>query len=88
MYKDKESQREADRERQRRYRASRKGVTSEGVTTDNVTPKPQGVTGLIKDEQGYYYKELSDKQRWYPNRHGYHPEGCTFGIEHKERPGC
>ena len=32
MYKDKDKQREANRERQRRYKAKHKGVTSEGVT--------------------------------------------------------
>lgn len=40
-YKDKDKQRAADRERQRHYRATRKGVTSEGVT-QGVT---EGVTG-------------------------------------------
>lgn len=32
MYKDEDKQREANRERQRRYKAKHKGVTSEGVT--------------------------------------------------------
>ena len=32
MYKDKNKQRESNRERQRRYKAKHKGVTSEGVT--------------------------------------------------------
>ena len=32
MYKDKDKQREANAERQRRYKARHKGVTSEGVT--------------------------------------------------------
>ena len=32
MYKDKDKQREANAERQRRYKAKQKGVTSEGVT--------------------------------------------------------
>lgn len=32
MYKDKDKQKEANRERQRRYKARQKGVTSEGVT--------------------------------------------------------
>ena len=32
MYKDKSKQREANAERQRRYKARQKGVTSEGVT--------------------------------------------------------
>ncbi len=39
-YKDKDKQREAQRERTRRYRAKQKGVTSEGVT-------PEGATGLV-----------------------------------------
>ena len=38
MYKDKEKQREAARERIRRYRDKQKGVTSEGVTNQGVTP--------------------------------------------------
>ena len=41
MYKDKEKQRLANKERQRRYKARHKGVTSEGVT--------QGVTAMIED---------------------------------------
>ena len=32
MYKDKDKQKEANKERQRRYRDKQKGVTSEGVT--------------------------------------------------------
>ena len=32
MYKDKDKQRESNKERQRRYRESQKGVTIEGVT--------------------------------------------------------
>ena len=38
MYKDKDKQREANAERQRRYKARHKGVTSEGVT-DKALPK-------------------------------------------------
>jgi hypothetical protein len=47
MYKDKDKQREADKERQRRYRANRglkaypRGVTSQGVTGQGVTQYPQ-----------------------------------------------
>jgi hypothetical protein len=37
MYKDKQKQREANKERQRRYRESKKGVISEGVTEQGVT---------------------------------------------------
>lgn len=47
MYKDKDKQREANRERQRRYKAKHKGVTSEGVTDESitfVTPEGKGVT--------------------------------------------
>ena len=75
---------EAHAEYMRRRRGSQKGSQTEGSQTKG----SQGITGLVTDEQGYKYKVLSDKQRWYPNRHGYHPEGCTCGIEHKERPGC
>ena len=40
MYKDKNKQREADKERARRYRAKQKGVTIEGVTAKGVTDVP------------------------------------------------
>ena len=39
MYKDKDKQREANAERQRRYKARHKGVTSGGVTSGGVTDK-------------------------------------------------
>jgi hypothetical protein len=39
MYADKERQRETDRDRQRRYRALRKGVTPSAVVTPSVTPE-------------------------------------------------
>ena len=47
MYKDKDKQREANAERQRRYREKALGVTIEGVTPEKeaeVTPKAEGVT--------------------------------------------
>ena len=37
MYKNKDKQREASKERMRRYRARQKGVTEQGVTTEGVT---------------------------------------------------
>lgn len=37
MYKDKDKEREAAKERMRRHRAQQKGVTSEGVTSEGVT---------------------------------------------------
>lgn len=43
-YSDKDKEREATRERVRRYRESQKGVTSEGVTEQGVTP-PRMVLG-------------------------------------------
>ena len=45
-YKDKDKQREANAERQRRYKARHKGVTFEGVTDKAL---PEGVTGMIED---------------------------------------
>ena len=42
MYKDKNKQREANRERQRRYKAKHKGVTSEGVTDKALSNKLVG----------------------------------------------
>ena len=42
MYKDKDKQREANAERQRRYKAKHKGVTSAGVT-DKALPKDRDV---------------------------------------------
>ena len=44
MYKDKDRQREANRERQRRYKAKQKALP-EGVTSEGVTG--QGVTGIV-----------------------------------------
>lgn len=38
MYKDKDRQRQASKERMRRYRERAKGVTSQGVTVEGVTP--------------------------------------------------
>ena len=84
MYKDKEAQKEANRLANLRYRNKQKGITQQGIT-EGMT---QGITGLVTDNLGYQYKVLTDGQHWYPGRHGYHPEGCTCGIEHKERPGC
>ena len=83
MYKDADRQREAVRLAVQKSRA--KGITSEGITiTLDVIPD-----GMIRDEQGYYYKELKGGlkgQRWYPGRNGYHPEGCVCGIEHRKSP--
>jgi len=55
MYKDKEAQKRANLERQRRYREKLKGVT-EGVTKQGVTSRncPESVT-------------LSDGQLWHPD---------------------
>ena len=51
MYKDKDKQREASRERQRRYKARHKGVTSEGVTDKALPgePIPQGWEDEMSD---------------------------------------
>ena len=80
MYKNKEAQKEANRLANQRYRA--KGITEEGITQ----PKPEGITGLVQDEQGYWYAELKaglSGQRWYPGRNGYHPADCVCGIRHQ-----
>ena len=46
MYKDKEKQRQANRDRQRRYKERQKGVIPEGVTDEpKVTPSIQGFGG-------------------------------------------
>ena len=47
MYKDPDKQREANRERQRRYKAKQKALLSEGVTDESitfVTPEGKSVT--------------------------------------------
>ncbi len=49
MYKDKDRQREANRDRQRRYKAKHKGVTSEGVTTKSVTGIDKALL-IVRDE--------------------------------------
>ena len=43
MYKDREQAKQSNKERQRRYRALRKGVTSEGVTEQGVTIHTAGL---------------------------------------------
>ena len=59
MYKSKEAQKQANLERQRRYREKLKGVT-EGVTSEGVTPK--GVTSNCPESV-----TLSDGQIWHPD---------------------
>jgi len=79
MYKDREKQRAAERERQRRYREKQKGVTKgEGVTTKGVTSSV-GVTSdttkesFLKAEgvtEGVTYPDILDKltdPRWRDN---------------------
>ena len=48
MYKDKDKQREASKERMRRYRERKQGVTTEGVTSQGVTTAspPQTLTDV------------------------------------------
>ena len=72
MYKDKSQQREATKERMRRYRA--KGVTKDNVTPSNVTPKvTNDVTPWYpnkktdKDGNEITPITLSDGQLWYPD---------------------
>ena len=72
MYKDKSQQREASKERMRRYRA--KGVTKDNVTPSNVTPKvTNDVTPWYpnkktdKDGNEITPITLSDGQLWYPD---------------------
>lgn len=52
-YKDKDKQREAQRERTRRYRAKQKGVTSKGVTGKGVTITTETVKQAIKGLPDY-----------------------------------
>lgn len=52
MYKDKDRQREAQRERTRRYRDKAKGVTSEGVTPGSVTGKFITLQKTFTDARG------------------------------------
>ena len=72
MYKDKEAQKEANKERVRRYRERQKGVTSEGVT--------EGVTSWGEPVI------LSDGQWWYPEHNGYHPPECHCPQQYCKRP--
>ena len=53
MYKDKEKQQEAQRERTRRYRERQKGVTEQGVTSEGVTDLPGVLLDPIKREKLY-----------------------------------
>ncbi len=50
MYKDPDKQREANAERQRRYKARQKGVTSEGVTAKALLEGKEGVTDAERDK--------------------------------------
>jgi len=59
MYKDKAKQREAQRERQRRYRRDKKGVTSQGVTVKGVTGIDKALI-IVRDELDQD-NELMDK---------------------------
>jgi len=70
MYKDKEAQREATKERVRRYRNKEKGVTKQGVTSE----KEQGVT----EPQ---YVTLSDGQVLRLGNHGYIGEDKFTGYQ-------
>jgi len=72
MYKSKEAQKQANLERQRRYREKLKGVT-EGVTKQGVTSKncPESVTlsdGRIWHPDPRYYKHIltQEKESDYP----------------------
>lgn len=56
MYKDRDRQREAQKERTRRYRAKQKGVTLEGVTMQGVT---QSITNIT---QADVPKTLTDRE--------------------------
>lgn len=76
MYKDKEAQKEADRERQRRYRALQKGVTSKGVTEEGVT----FLGNPIKCPESVV---LSDGQVWHPEPRYWNP--IERDIEYLER---
>ena len=66
MYKEKEAEREATRERVRRYRGRRKGVTSEGVTMEGVTLSDGQV--WYPNNYGYHPKECQcdahDNRTW------------------------
>ena len=72
MYKSQEAQRQANLERQRRYREKLKGVTK-GVTPEGVTPIkcPESVTlsdGRIWHPDPRYYKHIltQEKESDYP----------------------
>ena len=69
-YKDKDKQREAQRERTRRYRAKEKGVTSQGVThlasaivesQSVATVLPAGVPMVVQERYNRYPCEPSYK---------------------------
>ncbi len=86
-YKDKEKQREANRERQRRYKARHKGVTSEGVT---VTPnldiregydeaKIQGMIEDVRKNGGEYsFKTIKGEVQ-----DVHHTKACTGVVTGK-----
>lgn len=68
MYKSKEAQRQANLERQRRYREKLKGVTK-GVTPEGVTPESVTLSdGRIWHPDPRYYKHIltQEKESDYP----------------------
>ena len=64
MYKDKEVEREATRERMRRYRGRQKGVTRQGVTTKGVTLSD----GQIWYPNNYGYHPRECRCKAHPDR--------------------
>ena len=56
MYKDKDKQREANAERQRRYKAKQKALLSEGVT-DKALPEPEAFGHIFHPSYGITWKE-------------------------------
>ncbi len=90
-YKDKIKQREASRERQRRYKAKQKGVTSEGVTEKalptNVTVAEAFVDGYKKTiEQACEESTLTDVVSAKPEPHGC--KGCKLVERVASHLGC
>jgi hypothetical protein len=82
MYKDKDKQKEANKERVRRYRALQKGVTSDEALQEGVTPKDLPMAKCVPSI------EVRPTRHWnqdvdLPGDEGY--RGCCFdeaGIWH------
>ena len=88
MYKDKDRQREANRERQRRYKARHKGVTSEGVTNKALPDGTMDIKTLAMMDAGCGDKLSHGLEQMIlkPGDAGYLPQCETTRAFIKDRP--